>query len=250
MERTTIAENSRRATIAREAADVRREHHLAVQRTARYYTLGALPTDALGADVTEVWMVCHGYGQLAAPFLDAFARIADPARCIVAPEALSRFYLDRSSTATDPPPRVGATWMTREDREHEIADQVAYLDALHDRCRPSSVTDRVRLRVLGFSQGVATASRWLAYGRVRADELIAWAGAFPPEVDLGSFADRMSSTTVALVVGTRDGLASWAAADAQLERFTAAGIRARLVSFDGGHRLDGTTLVALAGSSG
>ena len=224
------------------------EHHLAVQRTARYYTLGTLPADALGADVTEVWMVCHGYGQLAAPFIQSFARVAAPSRCIVAPEALSRFYLDRSSTATDPPPRVGATWMTREDREHEIADQVAYLDALHDRCRPPSVADRVRLRVLGFSQGVATASRWLAYGRVRADELIAWAGAFPPDIDLASFADRMSSTTVALVVGTRDELASWAAADAQLERFTAAGIRARQLTFDGGHRLDGTTLMAIADS--
>lgn len=208
--------------------------------------MGELPDHALGAGVTDLWIVCHGYGQLAAQFLQPFAVLATSTRCLVAPEALSRFYLDRSSTAADPPPRVGATWMTREDRDHEIQDQVAYLDALHERCRPQSVAPRVRVRVLGFSQGVATVSRWLAYGRVRADELILWAGAFPPDIDLASFADRVRDTSVVLVVGTRDELASWTAADTQLERLAAAGIRARLLTFDGGHRLDDRTLAALA----
>ena len=141
-------------------------HHLSVPRTARYYTLG----DA-GTHVSEVWMVCHGYGQLAQPFLASFERVASPTRRIVAPEALSRFYLDRQPPPNDRPPRVGATWMTREDRDHEIADHVAYLDALHDLVRPA-LPAAVRLRVLGFSQGVATVARWLALGRARADQLI------------------------------------------------------------------------------
>ena len=146
--------------------------------------------------------------------------------------------------------RVGATWMTREDRGAEIADQVAYLDALCEQLRPAGAASHVRLRVVGFSQGVATVGRWLAYGRVRADELILWAGAFPPDVDLTSLADRLAHTRVVLVVGSRDELASWAGADAQLQRFAAAGIDARLVSFQGGHRLDNATLAALAGLSG
>ena len=52
--------------------------------------------------------------------------------------------------------------------------------------------------------------RWLAYGRVRADELILWAGAFPPDVDLTSMADRLADTSVTFVVGSRDELAPWA----------------------------------------
>ena len=215
-------------------------HHLSVSRTARYYTLG----DA-GAHVSEVWIVCHGYGQLARAFLASFERVASPTRLIVAPEALSRFYLDRSALPNDQPPRVGATWMTREDRDHEIADQVAYLDALHDLVRPAAPA-AVRLRVLGFSQGVATVARWLALGRARADELILWAGAFPPDVELTGFARRLGPASVVLVAGARDELASWTAADSQLQRFTDAGVSARLVAFEGGHRLDDATLDQLA----
>jgi len=216
-------------------------HHLSVPRTARYYTIGRA-----GAAVSEVWIVCHGYGQLAAPFLAAFERVASPSRLIVAPEALSRYYLDSSRSPNDPPPRVGASWMTREDRDHEITDHVAYLDALHDLVRPSAQARDVTLRVLGFSQGVATVARWIAYGRARADELILWAGAFPPDVDLGAFSQRMSGSRVVLVAGSHDALASWAAADTQLERFNGAGIAARLVQFEGGHRLDDATLDQLA----
>ena len=40
-------------------------HRLVVPRTARFLTSGSLQ-DALG----EVWLLCHGYGQLAAEILD------------------------------------------------------------------------------------------------------------------------------------------------------------------------------------
>ena len=224
------------------------EHHLTVQRTARYYMAGGPPADD-PAGLTELWIVCHGYGQLAGAFLESFAILATPTRRIVAPEALSRFYLDPVSRAAASERRVGATWMTREDRDHEIADQVAYLDALYAHLLPAASATRVRLRVLGFSQGVATVARWLTFGRVRADEVILWAGAFPPDVEVAAFAERLHGAPVVLVVGDRDQLASWAGADAHLQRFTATGIDARLVAFEGGHRLDDATLVALAGVS-
>jgi predicted esterase len=220
-----------------------RSNHLRVPRTARYHTLGE-PSAA----VRELWIVCHGYGQLAAPFLQHFERIASPARLIVAPEALSRYYVERSSAPNDAPPVVGASWMTREDRDHEIADHVAYLDSLLDLIRPRDNARRVRLRVLGFSQGVATVGRWVALGRVRVDELILWAGAFPPDVEAASIAPRLRQARVTLVTGSRDKLAEWAGADAQLQRFRDAGVDARLITFDGGHRLDDATLDQLVGA--
>ena len=219
----------------------RAEHHLVVPRTARFYTVGEL---APATD--DLWIVCHGYGQLAASFIETFEVVAAPRRVIVAPEGLSRFYLDRNRSAADPNPAVGATWMTREDREHEIEDHVRYLDALVDHVRARVATDRVRLRVLGFSQGVATVGRWIERGRVRVNDLVLWAGSFPTDVDLTVAAGRLANVPVTVVVGTRDQLASWAAADAQVARFTAAGITARLVQFDGGHRLDDDTLRMLA----
>jgi len=224
------------------------EHHLAVTRPARYFTVGGSdePADA-ASELRELWIVCHGYGQLAAKFLEPFAPLAAPWRRIVAPEGLSRFYLDRSRVGVNTQAGVGATWMTREDREHEIVDQIAYLDALLDHLLPAASSSHVRLCVLGFSQGVATATRWLVRGgRVRADEVVLWAGSVPADVDPSNLAGRLAGAPVVFAVGTRDELASWAAADVEVARFNAAGIQARLVTFNGGHRLDTPTLTDIA----
>ena len=72
----------------RETSAMPREHHLPVTRTARFYTLGP-PSGA----PKQLWIACHGYGQLAARFISHFAVIDDGSRVIAAPEALSRFYL-------------------------------------------------------------------------------------------------------------------------------------------------------------
>jgi len=226
------------------------EHHLAVTRTARYFAIGG--SDGAGDDANglrELWIVCHGYGQLAAKFLEPFVPLAAPWRRIVAPEGLSRFYLDRSRVGVNTQAGVGATWMTREDREHEIADQIAYLDALLDRLLPVSSPSHVRLCVLGFSQGVATVTRWLVRGRrARPGMLVLWAGSVPADVDLADLGGLLAGAPVVFAIGASDELASWAAADVEVGRFTTAGIHARLVTFNGGHRLDTTTLGEIAGA--
>jgi predicted esterase len=65
-------------------------------------------------------------------------------------------------------------------------------------------------------------------------------------VDVATLAERLGGARVVLAVGKRDELAPWAAADVTLGRFLDAGIAARLVSFEGGHRLDNATLIAIA----
>src|SRR5258707_6339251 len=163
------------------------EFHLTVGRTARYYTLGEP-----GPDVRQVWVVCHGYGQLAGRFVRHFEPIADASRLIVAPEGLSRFYLDSGMHE-----RVGATWMTREDRLADIEDYVGYLDALHAAVFRQVHPGSVQLVVMGFSQGVATAARWAARGR-RAERLVASGGVLPAELDLtglGSGVGRTAAST-------------------------------------------------------
>ena len=218
------------------------ERHIEVRRTARYFTLGSAT-----AETRDLWIACHGYGQLALPFLTSMAKIAAPGRLVVAPEAFSRFYVDRTSMATEPPPKVGASWMTREDRDVEIADQVVYLDSLLAELR-NQVPRDVRLRVLGFSQGVATVCRWVARGTVRPSELILWAGSFPLDIDPVAFSERVRGVPLKMVFGSRDQLAPMAAGESQLGRLTGAGIDAQLVSFEGGHRLDDATLLSLASS--
>ena len=147
------------------------EHHLAVAKTARYYSLGEP-----GPATRQLWFVCHGYGQLAGRFLRHFEPLDDGSRVIIAPEGLSRFYLSESPAER----RVGASWMTREDRLVEIEDYVRYLDAVHDHVRGGMRSEPVSVHAIGFSQGAATVSRWAALGKTHVDRLVLWGGEFPP----------------------------------------------------------------------
>ena len=86
----------------------------------------------------------HGLGQLASVFIGYFKTIATPTRLIVAPEALSRHYIPQSGSSGTKDARIGATWMTREDRDNEIADYVEYLDAVWRETAAELAADRVR----------------------------------------------------------------------------------------------------------
>lgn len=209
-------------------------------RTARYFTLG----DA-GPAIRDVWIVCHGYGQLAKDFIAQFVPIADSARLVVAPEALSRFYTESVRGGSHAGSPVGASWMTREDRASEIADQVTYLDAVHDRMFAEVHRDAASLTVLGFSQGVATACRWLDHSHRRADRLICWGGAIPDDVHLRP-ASGVRRAVLRLVVGTRDEFATPDRVARQEAVLEAAGVSYARMGFQGGHRLDAATLRRLA----
>ena len=213
-----------------------REHHLAVPRTARYFTLG----DPAAA---EVWFVLHGYGQLAARFLERFRALDDGRRLLVAPEGLSRFYLSEQPAER----RVGATWMTREDRLNEIADYLRYLDALY-----AAVAPRGSVHVLGFSQGASTAVRWVGLGAARVDRLIVWGGEIPPDLELADqgVAGRLRAARLALVYGRDDEYFPRKIVAATEERLAAAGIPYEAVSYDGGHEVDGTVFERLVGVRG
>lgn len=155
---------------------------------ARYFSLGP-------ADAEHVWYCLHGYGQLAPYFIRKFHSLADRVRIIV-PEGLHRFYLEGSSG------RVGASWMTKEDRETDIQNQVTYLDAVFAATRRTEITQKVT--VLGFSQGAATAGRWIDQGKVTADYLINWCGMFPEDVDISIREERWAPLRFIDVQGDQD----------------------------------------------
>ncbi len=208
---------------------------LAVERTARYYLIG-------DRDATDRWLVCHGYGQLAATFASYFGPIAAPGRLIVAPEALSRFY---NGNGAGP---VGASWMTREERGDEIRDYLAYLDRVLGELDPAP--PGARLRVLGFSQGAATAGRWALSGARRPDEVILWGGGPPDEWFDPAAAERLAAMRILLVTGERDTYTTPANLETARDRLREAGIAASLITFQGAHRLDRTVLGRIAAGSG
>jgi predicted esterase len=206
------------------------EHHLPVVRTARYQQLGE-PS----ATTRQLWLVAHGYGQLAEYFIRHFesVRALDPAgTVIVAPEALSRFYLSGTSG------RVGASWMTTADRLAEIADQAAYLDAVLAHLLQICPHD-VQVTVLGFSQGTATVSRWLAAlaGRWRPHRLILWAGDFPADIEAVAAHQLLHGLPLVLVSGELDGYVGPGKLQAQAKALGPYGAQITMHSFEGSHTL-------------
>ena len=216
-----------------------------VPRSARYALLGSLD-----ADLSEVWIVCHGHGQLAARFLNRFVPLERDDRLIVAPEALSRYYLSAPTTgAHSPGSAVGATWMTSEDREAEIGDYVMYLDCLYDHIFSQVNRNNVRLWVLGFSQGVATVTRWITRSKINADRVVLWSGSIPPELESSDAAALTSRAPLTVVSGRRDEYATPERVGAQREMLTRLGLTFEMIWSDGGHNVDAQTLVAIAEGS-
>ena len=209
-------------------------HHLVVPRTARYFTEGEVEA------AEEVWFVLHGYSMLAASFLSWFEGAARPGRLLVAPEGLSRAYFEEAGAR-----RVGASWMTKEDREVEIEDYLRYLDLLADRVLSGAARD-ARVEVHGFSQGTATACRWLGLGRLKASRLVLWAGGVPPDLPLDRFRAALRDTAFVVVVGTRDRYVSEADVERETARLATAGILPGIRRFEGGHRVDRATLSGLS----
>jgi dienelactone hydrolase len=213
-----------------------------VRRTARIAMLAPRTGDF--SHVRELWYVLHGYGMRAVPFLEHCRALDDGSRLVVAPEALSRFYegnLPSHRTAV-----VGASWMTRDDRDHEIADYLGYLDDLHTMILARIGGAGPPITVLGFSQGGATAARWVASGRVAAERLVAWGSALPPELDIASAGSPLRRAETVFVVGAKDIFITPKIIDRELNRMRAANFPFRYVSFEGGHRMDDTTLREIA----
>lgn len=208
------------------------EHLIPIQRTARYHTLGQP-----GRQIRHLWYVLHGYGQLSAYFIRHFEAIVDAETLVVAPEGLSLFYL---------PPgwnRVGATWMTKEKRQTEIDDYIAFLDHVHASIQ-AQVPDDVTITVCGFSQGATTAWRWIRGGAITPQHLINWAGQLPEDKpENASF--RLPATHFYQVASSEDKYVNADDATKMQQHMRHLGQSLRTYHFDGNHRMDEATLQAI-----
>ncbi len=204
-------------------------HHIQVQKTARYATHGQL-----SKNIRHLWFACHGYGQLVEFFIRKFHNLDPLTHFVVAPEALSRFYQDGFTG------RVGATWMTRLDREDEIADYLFYLDKLADSVlkHPSlPPREQIKVHLFGFSQGTATISRWAYSGHIQFDRLILWSGGIAHDVAFEHSTRIFDKRQALLVYGKQDELIKQEQFEAQVTTLKEKQIPHSILTFEGKHEI-------------
>lgn len=197
---------------------------------ARYFTAGKLD-----AQTKQVWIVFHGYGHLASYFLKKFESLANQGVFIIAPEGLSRFYLSELTNTGRADNRVGATWMTRENRLMDIDNYIQYLDTVYEK---ELTGTSVPVTLLAFSQGCATACRWAAQGKVNFDRLILWAGLLPPDLDFERAHEVLKRKKTYMVVGKDDPYLTPERMKEMDELSSKLGITPEKVMFDGKHELN------------
>lgn len=147
-------------------------HYLKVSRTARYSTFGEL------TDKTKfIWIVCHGYGQIASEFITEFGILNSTENYVVAPEALSRFYWGGKFDG-----KPVASWMTSEDRINEIQDYSNYLSLLYKHLKEKAAS-KTEFILFGFSQGCATVMRWTNIKFPKCKAIVNWAGTIPEDIN-------------------------------------------------------------------
>ena len=189
----------------------------------------------------------HGYAQTAGDMMRDLNRIpgaSDWTRVSI--EALNRFYIRGDA-------QVVANWMTREDRDQAIADNIAYVDSVMEHVLMEVPGFRMEvpgfspghtarpkghalhsLVFAGFSQGVAMAYRAALSGARPADGIIALAGDIPPELKTEA-APRHAWPKVLIGVGHLEQWYSSDKVDADRAFLESRGIDHTIVRFKGGH---------------
>lgn len=216
-----------------------KEEAISFNFKARYYKLGEISTAT-----KKIWFVIHGYGQLAQYFVKKFAPLENSETCIIAPEGLSRFYLEdvtkRSQSGNN---KVGATWMTRENRLTDIDNYLTYLNQIYQIEIADSFKGEITL--CGFSQGGATVSRWALDGKIKFHRLVLWAGIFPADMDFEKGAVLLKDKELIEVFGSRDPFLTDTRVLEMTQLNKKLNLEIKTIRFEGGHEIDAKTLLQL-----
>lgn len=207
------------------------ERTIAVAAHGRYLVAPPAP-----AGPAPILVGFHGYAEAAEAQLARLRAIPGAEGwLLVSVQALNRFYQRRTSD-------VVAGWMTRQDREVAIADNLAYVAGVIDevgRDWPTVPT----LVFAGFSQGVAMAFR-AAVGTDRpVAGVIAVGGDVPPEIDTATLA-RVRAALVCRGASDPHYTAGTFAND--IRRLREAQTDVRPLEFPGGHEWSNPVLSAAA----
>lgn len=176
-----------------------------------------------GVESAGLLALFHGYAQDAAEALDEIRQVPGVgAWRIAAVQGLHRFYTRKDQ-------RVVASWMTRQNRDEAIVDNVAYVHRVVEELDPGQRP----IVFAGFSQGASMAYRAAMVGRRPAAGIIALAGDVAPELKLGAVAQPWPRVLIGQ--GTREMWYTPEKLAADEEFLRSVGASVEVCRFDGGH---------------
>ena len=143
----------------------------------------------------NVWLVFHGMGYLSKYFSKYFKGLQAEENFIIVPQAPSKFYLGNEYR------HVGANWLTKVNTIEDTKSVLSYIDAVWTAEKPTTVP---RFIVLGYSQGVSVAMRWLASRKISCDELVLHSGGIPKELNSKDFEYLSRACKVTYIYGDKD----------------------------------------------
>ncbi len=165
-----------------------------VEKEISYTTTNSYSTlNTLTKSTKTVWFVCHGMGYLSRYFLNYFKQFDANENYFIAPQAQSKYYIPPKSKY------VGASWLTKENTVKETENVMRYFDAVFE---VENIPNNLNFVVLGYSQGVSVAMRYLAKRKLQCSHLYIHSGGIPKELTPEDFS--YLSTKVSLIYGTED----------------------------------------------
>lgn len=169
---------------------------MSIQKEASYNATSTYSTlNTLSEKTKNVWIVFHGLGYLSKYFINYFSELNEDENFIIAPQAPSKYYQDKSFK------HVGASWLTRENTVAETKNILNYVDAVFEKEISGSGPNLI---VLGYSQGVSIAARWVASRKIQCEKLILHSGAVPKELQASDFEFLKESAKVIYIYGNKD----------------------------------------------
>jgi predicted esterase len=197
------------------------ERNIATTTHGRYLLLPASTAAPAGLLVGF-----HGYAEGAEAQLGRLRAIPGSDRwTLVSVQGLHRFYQRRTS-------EVIASWMTRQDRELAIADNLAYVEGVVAAASREMGREPARLVFAAFSQGVAMGFRAATATTRRVDGVIAVGGDVPPEIDAAPLARAQKAL---ICRGASDEWYTDTKFQHDVTRLRESGVTVHAVTFEGGH---------------
>lgn len=169
---------------------------MTAEKKISYTTTNSYSTlNELTEKTKTVWLVFHGMGYLSRYFIRHFKELDPIENYVIAPQAPSKYYQGTNFK------HVGASWLTRENTIEETKNVLTYVDAVWTAEQPST---QKKLVILGYSQGVSIATRWMASRKIQCDSLVLHSGGIPVELTPNDFEYLHAETDVTYLYGDED----------------------------------------------